>query len=511
MKHKINILLLSVLIIVAIFLPAKISTQMDLNKYSSGTWETRESLPIPISHAAGAVVNNRFYIIGGQTSGGTSISSVYEYNPKNDTWRQKSDFPHKCGNFDCSVFNEKIYIFGGEASNINYDYTYVYDPKSDVWISLQKMPPPARRVAAAVTYENKIYIIGGMTAYGQLPICDIYIPEYNVWSYWRGAEMSLRKEYCSAVTYNNLIYVLGGYNSNGSISTMEVYNINENTWSIGRSLPFETFGARAELIDNWIYLFGGMDTSYFLNDMAAYNPEQDIWITLPDMPAPKAGHMSCVIDGNLYVAGGVNRSQKFNSLEVYIPGEMNVSTVITNVVPDSAYIHQDITIEGYGFGYEKGSSYVTFGGIKAKNYYEWSPSCIKTEVPSGALSGDICVVKDGESSNGFPFKVLGESPIKKIAADAQYFCLEQNYPNPFNDGTTFRFFIPEESFVKLELYDIRGRIVRTFINASLSAGEYQCYWNGKNKYGEAVATGQYIVRLINNKNYSDFIKLLYLK
>jgi len=509
---KIYVLLLS-LTVFLIFTSAMLNGQSVMNRVKQfyGTWEVKQSLPIPISHAAGAVVDNRFYIIGGENSNGMPISSVYEYNPENDTWIKKSDSPYAGGCIGCAVADKKIYIFGGVASDSNFDYTCVYDPKADIWENLQKMPPPARRSPAVVSFEDRIFVIGGMAAgYGPLTICDIYIPESNVWSYWRGKEMNVRRDWGSAVIYNNLIYVLGGYNANGSTSSVELYNIKENSWSVGTPLPFNAHASRVEIIDGWIYVTGGLGLN-FLDDMVAYNPEQDVWISLPDMLSPKAGHMSCVIDGKLYLAGGLNKSQKFSSLEVFVPGEINVSTIITKVIPDSAYFNQDITIEGYGFGTEKGENYVTFSGIKAVNYYEWSSTRIKTEVPSGAISGDVCVVKDGESSNGFSFKVLGDSPIKKIAASAQSFRLEQNYPNPFNDGTTFKFYIREESVVKLEIYDIVGRKIRSFINSNLSSGEYQCYWNGRNESGEEVAAGQYIVRLLNNKNHSDFIKILYLK
>ena len=50
--------------------------------------------------------------------------------------------------------------------------------------------------------------------------------------------------------------------------------------------------------------------------------------------------------------------------------------------------------------------------------------------------------------------------------------LEQNYPNPFNAGTRITFALPEESFVKLTVYDMTGRQVRTLVSEVKPAGNH---------------------------------------
>ncbi len=51
--------------------------------------------------------------------------------------------------------------------------------------------------------------------------------------------------------------------------------------------------------------------------------------------------------------------------------------------------------------------------------------------------------------------------------------LKQNYPNPFNPTTNLSFFLPQESFVELKVYNILGQIVVTLINEKKLAGEHQ--------------------------------------
>lgn len=73
--------------------------------------------------------------------------------------------------------------------------------------------------------------------------------------------------------------------------------------------------------------------------------------------------------------------------------------------------------------------------------------------------------------------------------------LLQNRPNPFNPRTSFAFALPSDGLTRLELFDARGRRVRTVLEAELLAGEYTRDWDGTDDSGRAVASGVYFSRL----------------
>lgn len=56
--------------------------------------------------------------------------------------------------------------------------------------------------------------------------------------------------------------------------------------------------------------------------------------------------------------------------------------------------------------------------------------------------------------------------------------LEQNYPNPFNPSTTISFSVPNDLIVKIKVYDITGREVKTLVNELKTAGQYSVSFNG---------------------------------
>ncbi len=73
--------------------------------------------------------------------------------------------------------------------------------------------------------------------------------------------------------------------------------------------------------------------------------------------------------------------------------------------------------------------------------------------------------------------------------------LEHNFPNPFNPRTKITFSIRKRGLVSVEIYDVKGRLVKTLVNGELVPRSYETEWFGENAEGESVASGVYFVRL----------------
>ena len=75
-----------------------------------------------------------------------------------------------------------------------------------------------------------------------------------------------------------------------------------------------------------------------------------------------------------------------------------------------------------------------------------------------------------------------------------------NYPNPFNPETWIPYQLSEPADVTVTIYGIDGQIVRRLALGNQIAGLYQSrsratYWDGKNAFGEPVASGLYFYTL----------------
>ena len=68
-------------------------------------------------------------------------------------------------------------------------------------------------------------------------------------------------------------------------------------------------------------------------------------------------------------------------------------------------------------------------------------------------------------------------------------------PNPFNPQTEIRFTLPAGGEVKLTVFDVRGRAVRTLVSGTLAAGPHAVAWNGRSDAGRAQPSGVYLALL----------------
>ena len=78
--------------------------------------------------------------------------------------------------------------------------------------------------------------------------------------------------------------------------------------------------------------------------------------------------------------------------------------------------------------------------------------------------------------------------------------LFSNYPNPFNPETWIPYQLAEHADITLHIYSSDGQLIRTLVLGKQAAGIYQnrnraAYWDGKNEYGESVASGVYFYTL----------------
>ena len=92
--------------------------------------------------------------------------------------------------------------------------------------------------------------------------------------------------------------------------------------------------------------------------------------------------------------------------------------------------------------------------------------------------------------------------------------LKQNSPNPFNNNTfiTYRIFSQRNSeHVTLKIYNIQGQLIRTLVSERKTNGLYVAYWNGRDERGQGVCSGYYFCHLRVGINFSETIKMLWLR
>jgi flagellar hook assembly protein FlgD len=99
-----------------------------------------------------------------------------------------------------------------------------------------------------------------------------------------------------------------------------------------------------------------------------------------------------------------------------------------------------------------------------------------------------------------------EIPVDMVPVTA----LQGNYPNPFNPETRISFSLGKESNVRVDVFNIKGQLVKNLLEERMVSGEHILLWDGTDDQGRVVGSGLYFYRL-QTEDYSSTRKMMLLK
>lgn len=102
-------------------------------------------------------------------------------------------------------------------------------------------------------------------------------------------------------------------------------------------------------------------------------------------------------------------------------------------------------------------------------------------------------------------------PVAAVSEQERTFTgLIGGHPNPFNPRITILFSLARSQQVRLSIHDLAGRRIVLLADGVFASGEHQAVWEGRNQYGQPVATGVYFARL-QADGVAEIQKLVLLK
>jgi hypothetical protein len=148
----------------------------------------------------------------------------------------------------------------------------------------------------------------------------------------------------------------------------------------------------------------------------------------------------------------------------------------------------------------------------------------RSRVQETVSSGDSVEIRVSGDVAGFAFqgrdivRIVGEErhslhttaavPVPRRSVDRSE--LHHNYPDPLNPATTIRYALASPAAVCLEVFDVRGNLVRNLVNEQKRAGRHVSVWNGTNSAGDPVSSGVYFYRLTAG-GFTDTKKMVVLR
>ncbi len=156
--------------------------------------------------------------------------------------------------------------------------------------------------------------------------------------------------------------------------------------------------------------------------------------------------------------------------------------------------------------YEGSSNYVNLGTNQNQSltfFEECTINELKVVANRGGLNGQDLHSVYVTGQGGTFCKQAAVTDTEELTQLPETFALHQNYPNPFNPTTEIKFDLPEPGQVTFTIFNIVGQKVRSLLNGPKAAGYHSVLWDGKDEFGNEVASGVYVYRIRVLPNGAD--------
>ena len=155
---------------------------------STNAWKTLAPMPTGRNHFGAAVVDGKIYAIGGRLGStfivrSTNTNLVEEYDIARNRWESSTPMPTARSGLSVNEYKGRIFVGGGEYQNPKIVAAYrafeVFDPATDSWGTLPRMPVPRHGFQGAVVGSDLYYIGGDVQSdfegyFIPVPQLDIY-------------------------------------------------------------------------------------------------------------------------------------------------------------------------------------------------------------------------------------------------------------------------------------------------------------------------------------------------
>ncbi|MBI3548995.1 MAG: hypothetical protein HY078_08150 [Elusimicrobia bacterium] len=269
------------------------------HSYDSGTkaWKPARAPETRRSHAAGGVIDGKFYVAGGCLRGdcGSGVTRKLEiYDPKTDRWIAGPDMLSARASAAGVVAAGKLYVIGGNSAcppcETNFSAVEEFDPKTNRWRARAPMPT-ARETVAAAAIGSKIFVAGGFSRAGKprdTNALEVYDVEADKWE--KRKPLPSARYMFSAAAVDGKLYVFGGYSEAGAetLRIVDIYDPASDRWTSSAPMPWARHGMSISAYDGRLHLFGGTMGAKIgkivRSGMDVYDPASRDWTSASASP-----------------------------------------------------------------------------------------------------------------------------------------------------------------------------------------------------------------------------------
>ncbi len=242
---------------------------MDIYDPANDTWTQGPDLPIAVSALMAIGINDKIYVMGGETANAGPSTALFEFDPVTQAWIQLADMPMASHKSAIAGMDGEILVSGGHGGGFQVAALYRYNLATETW-SVGTPMSESREGVRGVGMDGQFLVYGGKTAThpqdaSYRRILEGYDPITDMWTALAPGDP--RGDFGIAVV-NGLVYMFGGSNVARTLDWVRAYDPVTNTWTAKTALPMAMGFTQAETIGDQVIVFS-MDNSL------AYTPSND--------------------------------------------------------------------------------------------------------------------------------------------------------------------------------------------------------------------------------------------
>lgn len=329
MKNLIKKNILGLIFLNALFCGAQSTTLLNFR------WTTIQAKGhvTPRHESSMVKYKDKFYLLGGR-----GINPVNVFDPKSNTWEEKSKSPVEMHHFQAVAYQDAIYVIamtGKYPEEVPLENIWLYYPENDSWEKGQEIPIHIRRGGAGVSiYKDKLYLTCGIN-FGHTSGTNNNFNSYDlITGKWKNLTKAPHiRDHFSTIVVGDYLYCIGGRNTSfhypdnfgaffeATVPYIDVYNFNKKKWhTMKEQLPYSTAAGGLIYFKNKIIYIGGEgEFKQAYNTTQSLDLETGKWSQLAALNMGRHGGGTVFYKDEIYtVAGSPNKGGgNLKSIEVF--------------------------------------------------------------------------------------------------------------------------------------------------------------------------------------------------
>ena len=257
--------------------------------------------------------NGRIWVAGGLTGPDSATTHTEFYDPTTRVWSPGPDLPVALHHAMMVSYQNTVWVIGGlelqgsEVSGIASARVLRLNEAEGLWVDAPALHH-ARGAAAAAVVGDKIVVVGGRTgATGATPAQDVPTTEVFDGISWRdAAPLLVPGDHLAAASDGKYVYVVGGRKLVSAANTAAVQRFDPITgqWAMLPSVPSPVSDCGVTIVGGQLIVVGGESVGTVFNTVRAYNLTSKAWSILPSLADPRHGLAVTAIGSTLYAIDG---------------------------------------------------------------------------------------------------------------------------------------------------------------------------------------------------------------